>query len=453
MGHQSVESMTTGFHRQLILCVMVIASFELAYTVEILSLPAMTSFALLTLRMSRTSTRTAFYSGLAVGTAIAGMELSFFFTVFGPGALGLWMVLGVWFGLFTLCSAVFRRKFPALGVWLLPTAWTGLEFFRSELYYLRFSWVTPGLALANGPWQDLLVLGQYGVSGLIFLLAVIVERRPIVGTMILGAICVLPTVLPAEISSVQPVADSVVFAGIQLEHPPESEVPRRLKQVLDSVPDADVIVLSEYTFDGPVPDSVLEWCDDRNLYVVVGGKVNLPDGSFFNTTFVVGPSGTLVHQQAKAVPIQFFNDGLPAETQDIWDSPWGGIGFAVCYDMSYTRVMDRLVRGGAQAIINPTMDPIEWGLYEHRLHARIPVARATEYGIPVIRIASSGISVLADSAGNIRATGRYPGPGQIVSARIQLPKDGRIPADRWLSWLCLAATGCALVAGRGKTTT
>src|SRR5690606_28360859 len=95
-------------------------------------------------------------------------------------------------------------------------------------------------------------------------------------------------------------------------------------------------------------------------YLVVGGKQ--PEGdNYFNTAFVIGPGGEIEFQQAKSVPIQFFNDGLPAREQQLWDSPWGKIGLCVCYDLSYRRVVDNLVRQGAAAIIVPTMDVVGWG--------------------------------------------------------------------------------------------
>ena len=48
---------------------------------------------------------------------------------------------------------------------LIPFVWTGLEYFRSELYYLRFSWLNVGYAFAGAPWQGALKLaGTYGVG-------------------------------------------------------------------------------------------------------------------------------------------------------------------------------------------------------------------------------------------------------------------------------------------------
>jgi predicted amidohydrolase len=67
------------------------------------------------------------------------------------------------------------------------------------------------------------------------------------------------------------------------------------------------------------------------------------------------------------VPIQFFKDGLPAASQEVWNSPWGKIAIPVCYDLSYRHVMDRFIAKGAQAIIVPFMDVTDWGAWQHRL--------------------------------------------------------------------------------------
>ena len=45
-----------------------------------------------------------------------------------------------------------------------------------------------------------------------------------------------------------------------------------LGPMLAKFPDADVFVLSEYTFTGPVPDRIKAWCRKNRKYLVVGGE-------------------------------------------------------------------------------------------------------------------------------------------------------------------------------------
>jgi apolipoprotein N-acyltransferase len=148
----------------------------------------------------------------------------------------------------------------------------------------------------------------------------------------------------------------------------------------------------------------------------------------------------IVFRQAKSVPIQFFRDGLPAPEQKVWDSPWGKIGICVCYDLSYTRVTDELVRQGAQLLIVPTMDVEYWGRHQHELHARVAPVRAAEYGLPIFRVCSSGISQAVSGSGNVIAQAPMPGNGQFLSAELRLPARGSLPLDRILAPVCVGLT-------------
>ena len=156
---------------------------------------------------------------------------------------------------------------------------------------------------------------------------------------------------------------------------------------------------------------------------------------------MVGPTGEIVFHQGKSVPIQFFKDGLPAREQRLWESPWGRLGLCVCYDLSYTRVTDELVRSGAQAIIVPTMYVADWGRRQHELHARVAPVRAAEYGVPIFRVASSGISQLVDLSGHEFARAGFPGGGLMLAGEMQLGRHGSRPLDRWLAPACTSITG------------
>jgi apolipoprotein N-acyltransferase len=151
----------------------------------------------------------------------------------------------------------------------------------------------------------------------------------------------------------------------------------------------------------------------------------------------------VVFKQVKSVPIQFFKDGLPAPEQKLWDSPWGKIGICICYDLSYTCVTDELVRQGAQMLIVPTMDVAEWGRHQHELHARVAPVRAAEYGIPIFRVASSGISQGVSGSGHVQSSALFPGEGELLffGARLSPNHKGSLPLDRWLAPFCVAVTG------------
>jgi apolipoprotein N-acyltransferase len=230
-----------------------------------------------------------------------------------------------------------------------------------------------------------------------------------------------------------------------MEFPSPNVLPKALNKALAKNPDAQIFVLSEYTLDGPVPDLLKNWCREHARFLVVGGKDPAGTNDYYNTAFVVGTNGEIVFHQAKSVPIQFFKDGLPAPKQEVWNSPWGKIGICICYDLSYTRVTDRLVDEGAQLLIVPTMDVEDWGRYEHGLHARVAPVRAAEYGIPIFRLASSGISQAVAGGGRVLARTSFPGSVEILSAQLRLPMRGSLPLDRLLAPVCTGITAVVLL--------
>ncbi len=387
--------------------------------------------------------RRAFYFGLVTGYLCIAPQLFFMWEIFSAFAILLWLVLAFWIGLFTaLVCGCARRWGKTRTAWLIPILWTGIEYFRSELYYLKFSWLNVGYVLPD----PTVFIGMYGWGFLAFFVAVLfVYRIPFLKLSlveVLGlvaiAIVLLALMLPA-LAETKSHRRFVSLVGIQLEFPSPHVLPKILTQALAKNTNAQIFVLSEYTLNekpGGVPDALKNWCRDHSKFLVVGGKIFVTNDVYYNTAFVVGTNGDIVFSQVKRVPIQFFNDGLPAPKQDVWNSPWGKIGICICYDLSYTRVTDELVRQGAQLLIVPTMDVETWGRHQHELHSRVAPVRAAEYGIPIFRLASSGISQAVTGSGRVSAQTAMPGNGEILSAQLRLPARGTLPLDRFLAPVC-----------------
>jgi apolipoprotein N-acyltransferase len=108
-------------------------------------------------------------------------------------------------------------------------------------------------------------------------------------------------------------------------------------------------------------------------------------------------------------------------------------------------VTDRLIKLGAQAVIVPTMDVFGWGVRQHELHALIAPVRAAEYGIPIFRVASSGISQLVEESGRVVAKASCPGEGEIISGTLKLGQKGSLPLDRWLTPVAVAVSAGLIV--------
>jgi apolipoprotein N-acyltransferase len=414
-----------------------VVSFSLAYRFSHCEFLIAGFFAFLFPLARLRTRRLAYYFGLGIGLAIYTPHLLFFWTTFGRGAIALWYILPFWLGLFLMLGRACLFRFgPAGWACLAPFLWTGLEFFRSELYYLRFSWLNAGYAFSgSGALHYVAAYGVYGI-GFLFMAAVGVahlrRRARWIGLSLLTAVALYPLLLPAPRPSPQ---KTLRVAGVQMELPGSPTVISALNGAVAKFPDTDVFVLSEYTFTGPVPDSIKVWCRKHRKFLVVGAEDPAPPSGFYDTAFVVDTNGAIAFRQAKCVPIQFMKDGLPARQQQLWDSPWGKIGMAICYDASYSRVTDELIRQGAQALIFPTMDIADWGAAQHLLHGRIAPMRAAEYAVPVFRVCSSGISQFVDVTGRVLSSAPFPGEGAMLAAEMALPERGRMPPDRWLARL------------------
>jgi apolipoprotein N-acyltransferase len=389
------------------------------------------------------SVRRAFYLGLVAGYLCYAPQAFFLWNIFSAAAVILWLVLAFWVALFTAtaCGAM-RRWGKNKAAWLIPILWTGIEYFRSELYFLKFSWMNVGYAFHD----PLGVIGMYGIGFLLFAIvaAYLVLRPALVSAWLFIVIVFIALLWPAHSETKPSGGRPFRIVGVQMEFPPQNVIPQILNQALAKNTNAAIFVLSEYALDGGVPDSLKNWCRDHSKFLVIGGKDLVTNEVYYNTAFVVGTNGEIVFKQAKSVPIQFFHDGLPAPKQEVWNSPWGKIGICICYDLSYTRVTDELVRQGAQLIICPTMDVEDWGRHQHELHSRVAPVRAAEYGVPIFRLASSGISQAVTGGGYVVAQTSMPGNGEILAAQLRLPRHGTLPLDRFFAPICTGIAGIVI---------
>ena len=432
----------------LLLCLIAGVAFQIAYFISSCAfLIAVYLWCLFELTRLPTP-KQASYFGLLAGLLAFAPQLYFFYKLFGPAAISLWVVAAFWTRMFLVLGRSIRVQFG--GPWvvlLLPFFWTGFEFFRSELYYLRFSWLNAGFVFArNLDWLPMRLLGNYGfgftLMALIALASLLRPRTRLIASISGLAVLGVLTNLPRKAASQAVSGTGQLFmAGVQMEFPSELEIISNLNKLAKAHPEAQLLVLSEYTVTGPVPEKVKAWCRQNGRYLVIGAEDPAPNSNYYDTAFVIGPDGSVVFSQGKSVPVQFFKDGLPAKTQQVWDSPWGKLGFCICYDLSYSRVTDPLVRMGAQAIIVPTMDVEDWGRHQHELHAMVAPVRAAEYGVPIFRVASSGFSQAVDAAGNTLASAPMPGDGAMIAATLELPKSGKLPLDRFIAPVSVWITG------------
>jgi len=388
---------------------------------------------------SQTRPLKSFMVGFLYGFLLFAPQLYWFYGLFNFFAIFLWSLLGLWTALwfyaisvaYSIKSLSLNRRI-LLGCFLSSTLWLGMEFLRSEYFYMRFSWITTGYIVGPNPLSS--IVGVYGWSFLLMFLATIsVKFKPkiLIPVNTVLAVCILGPWMNSGVVD-QPTKESPLIVGIQYEFESENVIRNRLDSVVDQIPEVDLIVLSEYAFSHP-PKWMPDWCKRYGKHVIAGTRTIAEDGTnFFNTALVWGPNGKVVFSQSKSQPVQFMETCLPSKKQSVWESPWGKIGIAICFDSSYRRVMDVLVSQGAELIIIPAMDVEEWGLYEHELDARVCPIRSAEYGVPFIRVCSSGISQSIQAGGLEVSTVPMPGQGEILISKLNM-KSGAVPLDIYLA--------------------
>ncbi|WDE98449.1 hypothetical protein PQO03_21805 [Lentisphaera profundi] len=401
----------------------------------------------------------AFINGIILGFGIYTYHLQFFISIFNHFAYNLFCVLAFWLALFLAISVWLRRVYSSKTIaWLIPVLYFSLEFIRCELYPLKFSWVIPGLSFSESSYYSGLgIWGVYGISFFCFLLITFgenwIEKKKL-KIIAFVSLCLLCQISSLMSTSAETEGEGPHITGIQWEMGSHKDILDSLDQALETYPDTKLFFLSEYSFDEGIPQLIKDWCQVNQRYLLAGTTETIKESAvinkdvksiggkkkkraYFNMAMIVDPRGEIIFKQAKVMPIQFFNDGEPAKSQQLWDSPWGKIGIGICYDLSYSKIMDELVRQGAQALLIPTMDVEHWGEQQHKLHGRIAPTRAGEYGIPVYRVCSSGISQFVDAQGHIQAQGSFIGQGDTFSAKLVMAEQGTRPLDRFLIYPAL----------------
>jgi predicted amidohydrolase len=183
---------------------------------------------------------------------------------------------------------------------------------------------------------------------------------------------------------------------------------------------------------------------DSGAWILVGSlAVKLDDGRLANRSFLLKPDGAI---EARYDKIHMFDVDLengesyresatfrPGEAAVIADTPWGGLGMTVCYDLRFPYLYRSLAHAGAVMMSVPSAFTEVTG----RAHWHVLLrARAIETGSFVIAPAQCGIhaegrrtfghSLIVDPWGEVLADGGKD--VGIIMAEIDLAKVARARA-------------------------
>lgn len=345
-------------------------------------------------------------------------------------ALVFWGVFAFWLALHAgLMRALWdlgwehRPRLKAL-LWALAagTAWAGIEYFRSEIWPLRCPWLGLGYSQTYIPsiFQSLSFWGVYGLSafmaGANAAWALLVRRRAVLPAALFTAALVtlaawggrrLETVLPEN-------GEPLKVALVQAENAP---LDRLVKfSLAPEARGADLLVWPEYSFYMP-SDAAGEKAFLRHLEKVlqpsraaaalgVAVKADPARGlKRANYMLFLGRDKRPAGRYDKMHPVQFVESGLPENKKPApVSTELGDMGPQICYDLAFEGGSRAMAEQGARLLIVPTLDPAEWGLWQHLQHSDMSAARAVESGLWLVRAASSGTSQVIDRLGFTRAS-------------------------------------------------
>lgn len=136
----------------------------------------------------------------------------------------------------------------------------------------------------------------------------------------------------------------------------------------------------------------------HSLWIHTGSTpVKAPDGRFLNHSTLINAEGEIRAEYDKVHLFDVQIDGqapigeskryAPGEASVIADTPWGGFGLTICYDLRFAYLYRALGQAGATVIFIPSAFTVATGKAHWEVLLR---ARALETGAFVIASAQSG---------------------------------------------------------------
>lgn len=369
--------------------------------------------------------------GLLVGLGYYGIALAWLTQLdWARGLIVIFsFILLVGFS-FHVARLLMNRFGTAAMIWAVPLAFTGQEVMRSEgLGRFRMAFAAWGYSQSHNLWiAQIASLG--GVYFLTFLLtmfsaalAFALLRRRFLAYMpaagVAAGIVLLGVLAQPRLHSSHP---AVPVACVQAEILGYMQYPKLVEKAARDEHHPAIIVMPEHSLLDirPEHDPEIEMLSDlarqTGTYICAAGdaRIDRPVAvcPFDNKAMLIDPTGHIILEQLKSVPIPFFQDGNPATHQQVASTEHGTIGIYICYDGTFTDIPRHLASLGAELLLGPVMDPADWPEQERRQHADVAIFRAIELRRCIVRAASCGVSQVIDATGRVTAMrGKQQGQG------------------------------------------
>ena len=169
-------------------------------------------------------------------------------------------------------------------------------------------------------------------------------------------------------------------------------------------------------------------------FIIVANVRWQTSAGMYNTALMINPEGQEAGRQAK---INLFSSEEAYYTPGpkeypVFDTPYGKVGLAVCYDRHVTYVIQGLAKNDAQIVLIPVDDDFNHNRWFPAFHATDSIFRAVENRVAVAQGTTSGISLVCGPYGRVTAMGSI-NTREVVTGET-FTVSGQTPYTRFGDW-------------------
>ena len=200
---------------------------------------------------------------------------------------------------------------------------------------------------------------------------------------------------------------------------------------------------------GPIVSAMAEVAAATGVHLVLGGMPEIPadgddKGRFHNACVLLGPDGGLlaVYRKIHLFDV-FIPDGVtyaesrsvaPGDRPVVADTPWGGLGLSVCYDVRFPELYRALAAEGARIVVVPAAFTLHTGrdhwhplLRARAIENQVFVVAAAQYGKHDEKRVTFGHSLIVDPWGTVIAD--HPDGEGVVVAELDFDRQDAVRRD------------------------
>ncbi len=371
-----------------------------------------------------------------------------------PAVILFVLYLSCFTGLFTLLLSWLIKRFGIRAVFTAPALWALIEFIRSN-GELAFSWGLISSSLVPYPiaLQGLSIYGPFGLSMVIVLLNVLIafiifssdKKHKALASVVLAVVTISHLAygnmrigqIDRDITDNRSREDiAIVQPNVNLGIKWKPEYRDSIFVQIDELTKrgaelgAKLVIFPETAAPVSVSHSTRyrNWLkrisNNSGVDLLIGYINHIQEGEKwigFNACGLFDKKGELTAQYEKIkllpfgekVPFSQYFPGLEkidfgqanfkhGENMTIFDSVAGKFGTLICFESTFTEYARKYIRNGAQFLVNITNDGWFGSSRGAMQHAEMPVLRAVENGVSLIRAANTGISMSVDPAGRVK---------------------------------------------------